>query len=543
MRRRGLHIILLLFKMVSIEAIAQEPISAEIKMWSDQQVYITTDPLWLRGNISAKTVDAKRATVRLIDRNGTVRAVNSFYIKKSSFSGVMEIPEDLISDFYFLDAYLNGEKSASYINPILIINPSYPANPACTGNSSLTHKSGKSLDNIIVRTDRSSYDTRQPVQLEISCDTSIKDISVTVSRNDRISQWMTDISRDFNSRTAYTDPNELEKEGYVVFASVRQGGFPVKNVNLLASLQGFQTNMASGITDDNGNVTFVLPHSGDANKIIISPAEQGSAKYEYTFKGDLTPVRPVDFPCLRLNDSFRVDMEERILNTRLEKRFNGTGILILNTTETDTTDFYGIPDQRYVLDDFTRFPNMEEVIEEFVSQVRVKKDNASSILQILNSPARSFFNEQGLILLDGVPITSARTLLDMNPLLIRYIDVVSRKFILGQNEFNGIVHFKSYKGDMAGARSSDDQGSWIFQKTQIPVSMSEPQYAGKNDPRPSLRNTLYWESDIQPDEKGKVKLSFLTSDSEGNYRILIRGINAKGDIITGEASILVKDVK
>jgi uncharacterized protein YfaS (alpha-2-macroglobulin family) len=73
--------------------------------------------------------------------------------------------------------------------------------------------------------------------------------------------------------------------------------------------------------------------------------------------------------------------------------------------------------------------------------------------------------------------------------------------------------------------------------------MSEPQYAGKNDPRPSLRNTLYWESDIQPDEKGKVKLSFLTSDSEGNYRILIRGINAKGDIITGEASILVKDVK
>jgi hypothetical protein len=183
---------------------------------------------------------------------------------------------------------------------------------------------------------------------------------------------------------------------------------------------------------------------------------------------------------------------------------------------------------------------MEEVITEFITPVRIRKESGSAKLQILNSPAKGFFNDQGLLLLDGVPVADAKTLLELNPLLIRSIDVVSRKFTLGDSEFNGIVHFKSYRSDMAGVALSAKQGARDFRNIRFPVSMREHEYSGKDDPRPVLRNTIYWESGIVPDQKGKASISFPASDAEGDYRILVRGMNGKGEVITAGKSIFIK---
>jgi hypothetical protein len=46
---------------------------------------------------------------------------------------------------------------------------------------------------------------------------------------------------------------------------------------------------------------------------------------------------------------------------------------------TDSLAFFGIPDEKYFLDDFTRFPTMEEVLREYVRGVLVRKDRRSSI--------------------------------------------------------------------------------------------------------------------------------------------------------------------
>lgn len=534
------HIIAFFLSFSMLVGKAQENSIAEITLWPDQQVYISSEEIWLQGLVTGKFDDVKRISIRLYDRTGTIRSETSVFLRSGGFSGILQIPENLGSDYYFIDACLNGAKSKVRVNPLMIINPKIPPANPCTNNSIQTFNVERPITPLKVETDRSSYSTRELVKMEVSGDASVREIAVSVSRNDKLSRWMDELTGGVNISRTYEISDQLEKQGFIVSAIVTKNGIPARNARLLASLQGRQADLASGTTDNDGKVTFLLPYPVNASRIILSGEGSDPSKYEFAFPGDPVNIQTIDFPCLVLTESLRSDIEERILNSRLDKRYHGDEIKIFATPDFDTTDFYGNPDQRYLLDDYTRFPNMEEVITEFITQVRIRKESGSAKLQILNSPAKGFFNDQGLLLLDGVPVADAKTLLELNPLLIRSIDVVSRKFTLGDSEFNGIVHFKSYRSDMAGVALSAKQGARDFRNIRFPVSMREHEYSGKDDPRPVLRNTIYWESGIVPDQKGKASISFPASDAEGDYRILVRGMNGKGEVITAGKSIFIK---
>ena len=73
-------------------------------------------------------------------------------------------------------------------------------------------------------------------------------------------------------------------------------------------------------------------------------------------------------------------------------------------SEMDSVAFFGTPDETYLLDDFTRFPVMEEVMREYVKGVWVRKRKNEFQFLVLDNANKSVFNENPLILLDGVPI-------------------------------------------------------------------------------------------------------------------------------------------
>ena len=57
---------------------------------------------------------------------------------------------------------------------------------------------------------------------------------------------------------------------------------------------------------------------------------------------------------------------------------------------------------------------------------------------------------------------------------------------------------------------------------------------------PDFRNVLYWNPDAEFDtEKGKV--SFYTSDYEGMYEVIVRGVNRNGEFSLGTTSFTVSE--
>ena len=55
--------------------------------------------------------------------------------------------------------------------------------------------------------------------------------------------------------------------------------------------------------------------------------------------------------------------------------------LKFNAVDIDSTAFYGKASETYLLDDFTRFPVMEEVMREYVPGVMVRKRKSKEMFK------------------------------------------------------------------------------------------------------------------------------------------------------------------
>ncbi len=76
------------------------------------------------------------------------------------------------------------------------------------------------------------------------------------------------------------------------------------------------------------------------------------------------------------------------------------------------------------LDEFTRFQTMEEVLREYIDDVRVRKDGDKFSFKVRNKLFNIYFEENPLILLDGIPISDASKIIALDPQKIKRIEVV-----------------------------------------------------------------------------------------------------------------------
>jgi hypothetical protein len=48
--------------------------------------------------------------------------------------------------------------------------------------------------------------------------------------------------------------------------------------------------------------------------------------------------------------------------------------------------------------------------------------------------------------------------------------------------------------------------------------------------RKDLRSTIYWQPELTTDKDGNAPFSFYNADGTGNYRVIIEGIDEKGNV-------------
>jgi hypothetical protein len=211
--------------------------------------------------------------------------------------------------------------------------------------------------------------------------------------------------------------------------------------------------------------------------------------------------------------------------------------------EFDTTDFYGKPDARYLLDNYVRFPDMKEILFEFVPEVRVKKSSTDSgfIVEILNDPYKRYFTESAMVMLDGIPIQNVTELLEFDPLKLKSIDVVSRLYYLGDIHLNGVINYKSYTKDLAGFTLTSAEVIYPFRGAQgYPVTKFFKHQALKKSGLPDFRNLLYRETFVNNNFKESLPIAFSASDSKGNFKIVIRGWDKTGKSVANASIFSVQ---
>jgi len=199
--------------------------------------------------------------------------------------------------------------------------------------------------------------------------------------------------------------------------------------------------------------------------------------------------------------------------------------------EKDTLPFYGLGDHRYRLDDYTRFQTTEEVMHEYIEEVHLPRSSGKVHFRVRNNLFNAYFDDDPLMLIDGVPVYDAEKILAINPLKFRQIDIVARKFYTGALANDGIVSYKTYEGDLGGYQLDPNAIAIHYEGIQLQQEFYTPVYDRGTPPAsriPDFRNLLQWLPDINMGADGKMTTSFYTSDIPGTYLLFVQGITDRG---------------
>ncbi len=311
----------------------------------------------------------------------------------------------------------------------------------------------------------------------------------------------------------------------------RTGAAPAKKIQTFLSVPGTRTQFTSSLSDSTGQLKFELKDFSGGQEIIIQTKPADSLTridIENPFSDRYSETQLCPFEMSKYDSSTLTDknVEVQVLN-----HYSGERLKQFRFPAIDTNTFYYKPDYTYLLDDYTRFTTMEEVMREYVRFMQVRKKASGFQLPLFDISNNRFFENEPLILLDGVPVFNVDSLMAVDPLKIRKLDMIHHKFFLGGTDFDGIMNWVTYKGDLGGYLLDPHVTVIDYEGLELQREFYSPSYVTDEAAAshlPDFRNVLYWSPSVATDSKGKNTLEFYSSDLPGKYAVVLQGLAADG---------------
>ncbi len=323
-----------------------------------------------------------------------------------------------------------------------------------------------------------------------------------------------------------------EYSGHIISCKItdKRTELPAKGITTYASIPGKRFRFSSSVSDESGLLRFDINDFFGTGDMIIQTDNRKDSLYRIEILNPFSDKYAVlRFPSFELSEKVRSSLLSHIMSAQVQSAYASARPQQFILPIDDTTAFYGKADKTYSLDDYTRFTTMEEVMREYVTEVLVRKSEGKFHFRVSNAPYKLFFEINPLILIDGVPVFDINKIMAFDPLKIKKMDILTRKYYLGDLTCNGIISYSTYDGDL-GEYPLDPASLIVeYQGLQLQRQFYSPVYETKQQQEsrlPDLRDVLLWSPKIQTDSKGM--LSFYTSDLIGKYVILVQGITSTG---------------
>lgn len=319
---------------------------------------------------------------------------------------------------------------------------------------------------------------------------------------------------------------------------------PLNGITAYISMPSKRTQFRSAISDQNGKVKFQFTDFYNDDQVIAQIEKNNAANYKLEINTPFiksTNTSNTVFLPYTNDEKYQINRYHRDLE--IQNYYNLDFINKFEANNVDTSSFYHKPDERYLLDDYSRFNTLEEVFREYMTNVKLNKSGENFNIAVYDNVQKRFFNNQPLILLDGYPITDLNKFMNYDPLKIRKLEIVNRMYFLGNMTYYGVMNFTTYTGKMEGYDLDPQAVALDFKGLQSQREFITPDYSVKdqvNTRLPDFRHLLFWSPDVNTNEKGKNEVSFFTSDLPGKYVIVVQGMTKDGKTGYQEQIIEVK---
>ncbi len=336
-----------------------------------------------------------------------------------------------------------------------------------------------------------------------------------------------------------------EYHGHIISGKVvnAKTGAPDRYMESFVSIRSTRTQVVACVSDSIGNVKFEMPDMFGSSEIIlqISPTRDSLVRIidvnnPFSEKFSSASIPEFGVPLTHPNT-----LLDKSVSMQVQNIYTGEKLRQSVFPAIDTSTFYKTPSSVYLLDNYTRFTTMEEVLREYVANMTVRKKNGVFNLHLFNFAGNQsslfnlsddqFFDSNPLMLMDGIPVFDTQKIMDYDPLKVRKLEVLNAMYFSGNTYFFGIMNFTTYKGDLPGfeldprAIVMDYEGLQVQREFYSPVYESEQQLSNH---LPDFRNLLYWSPNVITNETGKKQVTFYTSDLPGKYIAILQGNTTDG---------------
>ena len=324
-----------------------------------------------------------------------------------------------------------------------------------------------------------------------------------------------------------------EREGILIHGKITEkaSGSATENIMAYLSVPGKYFKFCTSKSDKYGNIVFNPGSFFDSSEIIVQTDDEIDSTYTINiidpFSGQFSSRR---IPPFTISNACKDNLLNRSIASQSENIYH-KNINDAQKVIDDTLAFFGKPDNTYYLDEYTRFTSMEEVMREYVNEIRLRQNGNRYHFATWNSRYKSFRNDEPLVLMDGVPVFNASKIISFDPLKVKKIEIVTQNNYTGALISNAILSYSTYNGDLAGFPL--DAGAFVleYDGLQNQKEFYMPRYQNKEQKAsrlPDMRNVLYWAPNITTDKSGNAHASFYTSDLKGRYTIIIQGLSNDG---------------
>ncbi len=337
-----------------------------------------------------------------------------------------------------------------------------------------------------------------------------------------------------------------EARGMLVTGYVfdKASGNPTNGIIAYLSIPGRNTRFFASKSKSDGSLAFELNKVYGENEVVVQTDYTRDSTYRIEIDNPYSQeYMDLALPEFTLSESvadWLIEKSQQMQVVNAYQKYNPSKPTI---TEIDSSAFYITPDASYILDDYTRFIVMEEVMREYIAGVNVRKNKDGFHFMVIDIEKNIVYEDNPLMLLDGVPVFDADEIIALDPLKIQRIQTVNQRFGKGAIDCQGIVNYTTYKGNLNGYTLHPGTLTFRYDGVQIPMLSPEINYLPSNDKNsrtPDYRTTLCWIPCAPGMDIKNIPQGIFASDASGDYVVTINAITKDGKVISLSDKFAVK---
>ncbi len=534
---RRIITILLLF--VAIGSTAQE--SNHFSLFTDRDLYTSGETILFK-LFAPEEAQSGIVSVDLITIGGKILAGINKKLNNHQADGFIYLPDSLKTGTYLLCASTCTTPMIT-VKELLICNRFTGLTETTTilkakENLAITEKSSGIEIEGIEKTYKSRDKAHATIHISSEILSQLKDdLLVSVVERTPGYKSVTSITHAYPTENGIKGSYGLLLEG---MAKDIDTGEPFKNGCIFLSIPDSIPGLRYFITGEDGRFNFELNNYYGKLPVVVQGydlAKKRLLKISVNQRDSLAITLPA-FEAWPVPADLQQLINSNIEATTLRKIFNSRELSFSETPSEKMKDypFYGIPTEVVNPSLFVELPDFTEISRELLAGVKFRAYNRVPTIQILNPATLNFYNDQPLVLLDGIPIQDLNVIKSMGTEDIRRIEVCRQERFYGDLVFPGVVAIYSKTRDFKRLAESADLAKLNFEALQQDAVFNTPKNQPPNEP--DLRKVLLWKPTLKPGET--VQTEFDISDIRGSFQMIVRGITSSGSIIYKEQSFEVK---